>query len=112
MNIPSSEKWHEAYNLLSECKKISDDAEKNGLTTVVEFTTGIHPCSLTFIISLGEERLITLCVFDIYDEKRQGEINDFLGRARELTSTDPEELRRDFYEKKLAELNEKYGTRE
>ena len=100
------EQWLEAEDMMSRMESLSKMAEKNGITMVCDFSSGIYPGQFYCKLSLMDEPIYKVLIYDVFKESEKEKIEEAIAEATRICN-DPsvlKEARVNYYKNKLKEL--------
>lgn len=100
------EQWLKAEDMMSRMESLSKMAEKNGITMVCDFSSGIYPGQFYCKLSLMDEPIYKVLIYDVFKESEKEKIEEAIAEVARICNDQPalKEARVNYYKNKLKEL--------
>ena len=106
MYFLTHEQWLQAEDMMNRMESLSKMAEKNGITMVCDFSSGIYPAQFYCKLSVMDEPIYNTLVYDVFNECNKEKIEEVIAEAARICNDQPalKEARVNYYKNKLKEL--------
>lgn len=104
----TEDEWKIISNIVSASRELEEALNNKGFEVVNNFSTGIYPACLTFIVKRKYTEVLSVCVFDIVAEQKRVE-NEIFNKATEILNTDYDAFEIKVLRERLAQLEGQKG---
>ena len=104
----TADDWKLISDIVTASRGLEEALNNKGFEVVNNFSTGIHPACLTFIVKRKYTEVLSVCVFDIVAEQKRVE-NEIFHKAEEILNTDYDVLEIKVLRERLAQLEGQKG---